>query len=201
MTPNQSELREAVARLLWDRWALDHEIEWRDAGGVQSEYQGVADAVLALIADRAPQVAGGDWVLVPREPTEEEIRAGVDFALNGIRPIGFGVKEYVRGIRAAMLAAAPTASAVEGGEDRESWDGNYARDLEISEELEALDRAEAKVSVDSMRSALLALAEARQRGADNGPYLAVLAYWTEAHADQIDRALRPAGGERENPNG
>jgi hypothetical protein len=46
-------------------------------------------------------------------------------------------------------------------------------------------------TLDQMRSAMDALADARARHAELGPYLAMLAYWTEANAKQIVAALTP----------
>lgn len=69
-------------------------------------------------ASTSTAIAAG-FVMVPVEPTEAIILAGIDYALNSERPVGFDVEDYVHDIWAAMIAAAPKAAdtAIAAGED------------------------------------------------------------------------------------
>jgi hypothetical protein len=77
----------------------------------------------------ATTVAGGDWVLVPREPTAAMLRAGVGQWLGrGAPSFSAGWQAYVLKTWNTMLAAAPTASAAEGGEEFAESAKSPARD-------------------------------------------------------------------------
>lgn len=119
--------RQLLDKAFLDAWeALETTNEWfaqREAGKETTNSEATmfsrvnyaASLLAAACGDNPPPPAdrGGEWELsgwklVPEKPTEVEIAAGVDFAINGIRPIGFSVREYVIGLRAAMLAASPS---------------------------------------------------------------------------------------------
>jgi hypothetical protein len=123
---------------------------------------------------RAPQVAGADWVLVPREPTEEMLLAGAGPRLGG--KVHFMSNEWhdlMRQSWSAMLEAAPSVSATEGGELKaemtRSLPGGSMDDSTFSQIEDALDAIDAPMT-------------------EGGKWLSLV--------ERI-KALRPAGDERE----
>ena len=89
-----SEMIERVAKAIYEEDDPWHKAwPWPDL----NEKQGSADAYRRIAAAA---------IKAMHEPTPDMVASGVNQALNGVRPIGFSVKDYVAELHGAMIDAA-----------------------------------------------------------------------------------------------
>lgn len=107
-------LTERIAKLLWERFAPEHHVEW-EGETHKAEYRSVADDVLSMLRAYVT-VAPTGWRLVPETATDEMIEAAWDSDAADY----VGEHKRIHCLADAwkeMLAVAPAAQTADHSED------------------------------------------------------------------------------------